>query len=210
MATKKSENGESRQLIQLRLLAARDFHRIFAVDLQMMGKGNKFIKEFAVFGKHYRKYMMMEHKKEWNNSPKTQYANKTMETIHGIPLDQPGEPKIELCKVLQSLCDNFTNPVAIVCGHNKKVCLENFIQKNQLPPINIINIEHYIQEIRKKNNALPNIKQILDSFPVWNSKTNKLCPIGNTSAAHINRCAQLRAIDLYNNFVLWISSDEYK
>lgn len=190
--------------MKLRLLASQDLDRIFAVDLQMSGKGDKWIKEFVVFGKCYKKHMIIESD---NNPHKT--ANKIMVSmVHGIPLDYTNKPKIELCNVLESLCNTFTNPVVIICGHNKMMCLKKFIANNHLPSINIINIEHYIKSIREKNTALPNGKQILNGFPVWNSEENKICPIGTVSVAHIKRCSHLRVIDLYNNIVLWYKSSE--
>lgn len=157
------------------------------VDIQMIGLHNYFIKEFAAYGEDINMHFFMKYTHARSSFEK--FHNKLMKDLHGIPANYPGEPKYKLCNSLIEIAR--TKDTIIVYGHNKKQCLENFIETSHLPKLNIINLQH---EFRNESafNDLYDSRQI---------EFYNRCPLPAHKSNIRSRCSAKRTIDLYHSIL---------
>ena len=159
---------------------------IVFVDIQMVGLNNFYIKEFAAYDEldidvHYiLDYVPLNRKHTQYDQVK--YHNDCMEKLHGIPAMFPGEHKDVLYRDMSRIC--HTKNVIYVYGHNKKICLETYIMKKNLPQIQVINLQHKFRNPPIEISVRPS--------------TYNNCKV--TTPAHQQRCAGRKVIDLCYNF----------
>lgn len=157
-----------------------------AIDIQMNGKNNYFIKEFAAYAEDYNVHFFLNCPPQRDNYE--EHHNRAIENINGIPQNYNGYPNAHLRWILGSIINRYK--VIYVFGANKKAALLNYIRRNSGGvniDINIVNCQHTLDN-KVALNYLTDSNQI---------KFYNICDLNNP--IHIKRCAARKAVDLYYN-----------
>lgn len=166
------------------IVNSKECSNIVAIDVQLNGPHNQYIKEFAAYGRHLQLHYFLRYPVadtyigRWER-----HHNEQIEKITGIPAMYPGESSYTLKKHLQQL--SSMNKILFVYGENKYKALQQFMARNHIAPIAIFNLQHVIPSTH------------LNQTVAYSPRDMKFMAECNLNRVHDNRCALKKAVQLH-------------